>query len=153
MPIYLVQHGKSLPKEKDPKQSLSEEGIADTERIASVASGYHVHVTRIIHSGKTRAEQTAKIIASSLQPTEGVHEEQGLNPMDDVVPIAETLDGKDKHMFVGHMPFMSKLASFLITGSIESPVFRFQNSGILCLDYEKKSDSWSIKWALMPDIS
>ena len=153
MSIYLVQHGKSLPKEKDTEKGLSEEGIAETERIASVAGGYHIHVTRIIHSGKKRAKQTAEIFASTLQPIEGVHEGKGLGPMDDVVPIAEALDGKSNHMLVGHLPFMSRLASYLITGSIEHPVFKFQNSGILCLDESQESNSWIIRWSLMPDIS
>ncbi len=153
MSVYLVQHGKSLPKERDPKKSLSEEGIAQTERIASVAGGYHVHVTRISHSGKTRARQTAEIIATTLQPTEGIHEGQGLGPMDDVISIAEALDGKSNHMLVGHMPFMSKLASHLITGSTKRPVFKFQNSGILCLDNDPDRNSWIIRWSLMPDIS
>lgn len=153
MSVYLVQHGKNLPKEKDGAKGLSEEGIAETERIASVAGGYHIHVMRILHSGKTRAKQTADIIASTLQPTEGVHEQGGLGPMDDVVPVAQALDGKSNHMLVGHMPFMSKLASYLLTGSTERPVFKIQNSGILCLDNDTDGNVWIIKWSLMPDIS
>jgi phosphohistidine phosphatase len=153
MSVYLVQHGKSLPKDKDPEKGLSEEGIAGAERIASVAGGYHVHVTRIVHSGKKRARQTAEIMASSLQPIEGVHEGHGLGPMDDIVPIADSLDGKSNHMFVGHLPFMSRLASYLITGSTERPVFKFQNGGILCLDENPEINSWIIRWSLMPDIS
>jgi len=53
MSLYLVQHAKSLAKDKDPKKGLSQEGIAETERIAQVAKGYAVGVSRIIHSGKT----------------------------------------------------------------------------------------------------
>jgi len=30
MALYLVQHGKSLPKDKDPQKGLSEEGIIET---------------------------------------------------------------------------------------------------------------------------
>ncbi len=39
MALYLVQHGRSLPKEKDPEQGLSGEGIAEVERIAGVGAG------------------------------------------------------------------------------------------------------------------
>ena len=59
MALFLVQHGKSLSKDKDPKKGLSEKGIAETERIAKAAKGHGVHVLRITHSGKTRARQTA----------------------------------------------------------------------------------------------
>ena len=52
MSIYLVQHGKSLPKDVDPQQGLSQQGISDTTRIAGVAAGYSVHVGSIKHTGK-----------------------------------------------------------------------------------------------------
>lgn len=77
---FLVQHGKSLAKEQDPEQGLSEEGIADTERIAGVAKGYGIRPTCIAHSGKKRARQTAEIFAAALQPDKGVQERTGLNP-------------------------------------------------------------------------
>ena len=69
MSLYLVQHGRSLPKEVDPDQGLSKAGKSDTARIATVAQGYNIRVAAIRHSGKTRARQTAKIMASYLNPT------------------------------------------------------------------------------------
>jgi phosphohistidine phosphatase len=30
MALYLVQHGKSLPKDQDPDQGLSEDGTTET---------------------------------------------------------------------------------------------------------------------------
>jgi len=55
-------------------------------------------------------------------------------------------------MLVGHLPFMGRLTSYLITASVDTPVFKFQNSGILCLDKDPDIGSWVIKWALMPKI-
>ncbi|MBT4364970.1 MAG: hypothetical protein HOD17_10835 [Desulfobacteraceae bacterium] len=55
-------------------------------------------------------------------------------------------------MIVGHLPFLDRLTSFLITGSVDKSVFKFQNGGIVCLIKEPENDSWVIKWALMPDI-
>ena len=55
-------------------------------------------------------------------------------------------------MLVGHLPFMERLASFLIMGSIDKPVFKFQNSGIVCLDKDPEAQAWIIQWALMPKI-
>ena len=40
MALYLVQHGKSLPKDVDLDQGLSQEGFSEVERIADVAKGY-----------------------------------------------------------------------------------------------------------------
>lgn len=152
MALFLVQHGKSLPKDKDPNKGLSEAGIHETERIAQVAKGYGVHVSSIAHSGKTRARQTADIFASALKPEGGLKEISGLNPLDDVTAVADAIDSTEDRMLVGHLPFMERLTAYLITGSIERPVFKFQNSGVVCLDTDPATGSWVIKWALMPHI-
>lgn len=152
MALFLVQHGKSLPKEKDPNKGLSEGGIHETERIAQVAKRYGVHVSSIAHSGKTRARQTADIFASALRPDGDIQEISGLNPLDDVTAVSDSIDSTEDRMLVGHLPFMERLTAYLITGSIERPVFKFQNSGIVCLNKAPDTKSWVIKWALMPHI-
>ena len=92
MALYLVQHGQSLPKDVDPDQDLSEEGIAETERIAGVAKNYQIYVGQIWHSVKTRARKTAEIFSSALNPPEGIKEVQGLKPMEDVAPSLPPFD-------------------------------------------------------------
>ncbi|MFC1567370.1 phosphohistidine phosphatase SixA [Thermodesulfobacteriota bacterium] len=153
MALYLVQHGKSLPKDKDPQKGLSEEGIIETKRIAKIANGHGVSATGITHSGKTRARQTAEIFASALEPEGGLQEKSGLNPLDDVTVFAGDIDSAENRMFVGHLPFMERLTAHLITGSVEKPVFKFQNSGIVCLDMDPDTQSWVIKWTITPHIS
>ena len=66
--------------------------------------------------------------------------------------IAVHINSKENVMLVGHLPFMEKLTSYLITGDEDKPVFRFQNSGIVCLDQDETNGFWVIKWALMPNI-
>jgi phosphohistidine phosphatase len=152
MTIYLVQHGVSLSKDKDPEQSLTDAGVAEVERIASVAKGYGVPVAVIQHSVKKRARQTAEIMAAALTPAGGIVEAEGLKPMDDVVPVAQRLKASENLMLVGHLPFMERLTSFLTTGSLDNTVFRFQNGGIVALDHPPDRDRWAIRWALMPRI-
>ena len=152
MALYLVQHGQSLPKDVDPDQGLSEKGVAETERIAEVAKNYHINVGKILHSVKTRARKTADILASALNPTESVKEVEGLKPMDDVAAFAASLNPDTNTMLVGHLPFMERMTAYLVTGSIDKPVFKFQNSGIVCLDKDPETGSWVIVWTLMPKI-
>ncbi|UCF90355.1 MAG: phosphohistidine phosphatase SixA [Desulfobacterales bacterium] len=152
MALYLVQHGKSLPKDIDPDQGLSDEGLTQTERIAKVARDYGVKVSAIQHSSKTRARRTAAILAAALQPEGGTEAIDGIMPLDDVTALAGELDPQQNLMLVGHLPFMERLVSFLITGSVEKPVFKFQNSGIVCLDRDPDSQAWMIVWTLMPKI-
>ncbi len=152
MALFLVQHGKSLSKDIDPEQGLSEEGISEVEQIANTAKRNGIRVLRIEHSGKKRAQQTAEIFASALNPKDGIQERSGLKPMDDVTAIADRISSKDNLMLVGHLPFMERLTSYLITGSTDKPVFKFQNGGILCMDQDMDAHTWFIKWALMPYI-
>jgi phosphohistidine phosphatase len=152
MALYLVQHGKSLPKDQDPDQGLSEDGTTETDRIASLAQDYGVNVSQIRHSVKTRARQTAEILASALKPQNGIQEISGIKPMDDVAACAAKIDPEENVMLVGHLPFMERIASYLITGSIDQAVIKFQNSGIVCLDKDPETQSWVIKWTLMPNI-
>lgn len=153
MALYLVQHGKSLPKEVDPQQGLSQEGRADVERIAAVARNYGIRVAGIAHSGKLRAVQTAEIYASALGILNNITERSGLKPLDNVAVFGDTLNTGDDLMLVGHLPFMEKLISYLVTGDAENLVFKLQNGGILCLEKDDDSRSWYIKWTLMPEIS
>ena len=152
MALYLVQHGKSLPKDVDPQKGLSDQGRAEVMRIADAAKGYNIQIGSICHSGKTRARQTAEIFASALEPTQGIKEKSGLKPLDDVSTIAASINNADDIMLVGHLPFMERMCAYLITGQIDKPVFKFQNGGIVCMDIEAGTQSWIIKWALMPVI-
>jgi phosphohistidine phosphatase len=152
MALYLIQHGKSLPKDQDPDQGLSQEGTTETERIASLAQDYGVSVSQIRHSVKTRARQTAEILARALKPQNDIQEISGIKPMDDVAACAAKIDPDENVMLVGHLPFMERITSYLITGSIDQPLIKFQNSGIVCLDKDPETQAWVIKWTLMPNI-
>ncbi|MGD8264152.1 MAG: phosphohistidine phosphatase SixA [Desulfobacterales bacterium] len=153
MALYLVQHGISLSKDVDPDQSLSEKGITETKRMAEVAKNYGIKVSQIKHSVKTRAQRTAQVFATALKPEAGIEEVTGLKPMDDVAAFASNIDPQANTMLVGHLPFMERMASYLVTGSSGKPIIKFQNSGIVCLDKDSETGSWAIKWTLMPNIS
>jgi len=153
MVLYLVQHGKSLSKDVDSEKGLSQEGISEVQRIAEVAKGYHVKPTVICHSGKKRARQTAEIFFDALSPSEPLLQMDGIKPLDDVTVFAKKLEVDQKLMLVGHLPFMERLCSFLITGNIEPPVFKFQNGGIVCVERFSETDTWAIRWTLMPTIA
>lgn len=152
MALYLVQHGRSLLKEQDPEQGLSEQGGSEVERIARIAGEYGVKVSLVLHSGKKRALQTAEIFARALNPESGIRQVSGLNPLDDVTRFAGELWNHQNVMIVGHLPFMERLAAYLVMGSTETSVVKFQNGGVVCFDQEPGEWLWFIKWTLMPNI-
>ena len=152
MALYVVQHGKSLPMAQDPEKGLSAEGKMETERIAGVARGYQVRVSRILHSGKKRARETAEILSLRLSPADGSESVAGMNPMDDVRTFSDGLELEQHIMLVGHLPFLERLIGQVVCGNPDQIVFKLQNSGILCLDRVPEVKNTVIRWALMPSV-
>lgn len=155
MALYLVQHGKSLPKDMDPERGLSQLGMEETNRIAPVARGYGIGVRRVVHSGKKRARQTAEIYHEALGVETPLEQIDNIGPLDDVKSFRDTVTVEEGCMVVGHLPFMQRLLSILTVGDESVEFYRFQNSGIVCLDGEKDEDgrvNWFIKWTLNPCI-
>ena len=150
MAIYLVQHGKNLPKDMDPDKGLSEDGKKEVESVAATAKRWGLHVASIRHSGKKRALETAEMFESILGSRDGVQEMGGLGPTDDVTKVAAILDQHENTMFVGHLPFMEKLVAYLIRGSAETPVIKFKNGGIVCLEKDRVNGEWVIQWVIPP---
>ena len=147
--LYLVQHGQAESKEVDPDRSLTDQGQRETEIIADMAAKLALAVDEIRHSGKTRAEQTATIIAQALWLQNQVVAISGLGPMDDVKPVAKALTTEDRSvMLVGHLPFMARLAGYLIDGDEDATPVAFHNSGIVCLT--PASGGWTVAWQLIP---
>jgi phosphohistidine phosphatase len=153
MKLYLVQHGEAAPKAKDPDRSLTRQGRDDVARVAAFAQRAGVGVGQIRHSGKLRAKETAAILAEHLEPAQGVVALPGLAPKDDVRPVAELMGRETRDlMFVGHRPFMDRLAGLLVAGDRKQQVVRFQQGGIVCLERDPRSWRWSVCWAVIPDL-
>ena len=152
MAIFLVQHGKCLSKDEDPEKGLSKTGEEQTRLIAGVADNYKVPAAKIIHSGKKRARQTAAILKETLGVIPDIEQADGISPMDDVILFSQQIRPEDNLMVVGHLPFMERPVGYLTAGDKNKRVYKFQNSGIVCLDSEKEGD-WYIKWTLNPEVS
>lgn len=150
MALYLVQHGISLTKDQDPEKGLSPAGVKQSKLIAGVAQNYQVTVRRIVHSGLKRALQTAELFQAFLAPDMACEQIDGIRPMDDVIAFANTIDVSQHCLVVGHLPFMERLVSYLTTGNPDMLVYKFQNSGLVCLDAD--GDNWFIKWTLNPNV-
>ena len=152
MQVYLVQHAKAHSKEENPDRPLTPRGRQDTEQVAALAATLGLQVHEIRHSGKTRAEQTATILGEALEPDAGVVKALGLGPLDDVAPVAEALSQvAESIMLVGHLPFMERLAGYMLTGDAEQPVVKFHNAGLVCLTRDK--ERWQVTWIITPSIA
>ena len=152
MSIYLSQHGKSASKDVDPQRGLTRDGVTEVTRVARMLSERGLAVDVIWHSGKARASQTADIFAASLNPKEGVKSRGGIDPLDDVVALAGDLPKDRDEMYVGHLPFMERIVSYLITGNADSRVVVFQSGGVVRLDWDLEGERWVIGWTVFPNL-
>ena len=162
MNLYLVQHGKAFAKDADPDRSLTQEGRAEVEKIASFIEPLNLCVDCVWHSGKTRAVQTAEILARVLKADKGLVQRDGLGPNDNVGNLKNELDTLDRDvMIVGHLPFLSKLAAALITGDESAGVVAFKNAGVVCISrgLPRRGDGtagdpnlWQLAWLINPEL-
>ena len=144
--LYFVQHGLAVDKAENPDRPLSASGIEQTKLVAAQLSKQQVPISKIFHSGKLRASQTADIFAKRLGVST-VSDVDYLSPNCDISVITPLLD-TDAALYVGHLPHLDKLSSFLLTDDENKSIIHFQNSGVLCLGCSKQN--YQIEWYLVP---
>ena len=152
MKLYLVQHGEACAKDVDPERPLTDQGNADTDRLAVFLKQAGIQVERVIHSGKLRAAQTAEYLAKAIAP--GVEPESSgiINPNDDPGAFDWQSDSWDRDtLVVGHLPFMAKLVSHLVIEEENRPIIAWQPGSIVCLEREN-STHWQINWMIRPEL-
>ena len=150
MKVYLVQHGQSVSEDIDPARPLSEKGKKDVQKVAQFIKGIDLEISVNLQSGKTRATQTAEILNPKVTSSKGIMKKQGLAPNDPVDPWVEELNkSPDDVMIVGHLPFLSNLASRLLGKKEE--VISFQQGGIVCLE-KMEHLQWRIRWMVVPEL-
>lgn len=149
----LVRHGQAKSTEEDPSRPLSVTGRQQSERMSNWLAQLGLQVDEVWHSGKPRAQQTADILARrlGLAPAR-VRQVAGLSPADDVEPIAGILEADGKHvMVVGHLPFLNKLASRLLTGDADRAGLRFAEVGAVVL--ARNSGRWLLVALISPEMT
>lgn len=148
---YLVQHGEALPKDVDPDRPLSEQGRRDIERLGAWMAGAGLKVPWILHSGKTRARQSAQILAEALGIADKISTRGGLNPRDPPGPLAAELSSlADGSLIVGHQPHLGRLASVLLTGRDEPQWLALAPGTLVCLHGDQ--GQWSLRCMVRPEL-
>ncbi len=151
MRLYLVRHGEAKSAHEDPDRPLSHTGRRNVEKLAAFLKSLNLHVGAIWHSEKTRAVQTAQLLAAAVPAEKGSVQHPHLNPDDPVHPVKTKL--KNLHhdlMIVGHLPFLPTLAAELLLVPQNPDLFTFPPAAILAL--QKSEDSWTLLWMIIPDL-
>jgi phosphohistidine phosphatase len=54
-------------------------------------------------------------------------------------------------MLVGHLPFMGKLASWLLSGTEQADAVSFRPGSVACLERGAEG-SWTLAWMIRPEL-
>jgi phosphohistidine phosphatase len=152
MRLYLLQHGEAVAKDVDPDRPLSAKGRQDMEALAERLAAAGLKVSRLAHSGKTRARQSAETVAAAIMPAGAPEVLQGLAPKDPVAPLLADLGTwEGDTMLVGHQPFMGRLVGALLDCAPEQGPVAFQPGTLVGL--ERQDDgAWRLIAVLRPDL-
>ena len=152
MHIYFVRHAEPVSKEEDPSLPLSDKGINGIRKVASFASEMGVTANQIIHSGKTRALQTAQILGDHLEIENGIIKAEGLAPMDDPTKWLNIVSDTSKEVIlVGHLPHLLRLISLIICGYAEEEILDFETGCMVCMTKPAEGNGL-LDWIIKPGM-
>jgi phosphohistidine phosphatase len=151
MRLYLTQHGRAMTKTEHPERPLSEQGRQDMERLAEFLRKAGLGVTRVVHSGKLRARQSAEVLAAAIAPAIEPETSGLLNPNDNPKAFDWQSGSWDRDILVvGHLPFLAKLVAHLVADNEDLPLVAFQPGTLVCL--ERDDGHWQIAWMVRPEL-
>jgi len=156
MDVYLVRHGHAVDATADPARPLSRQGQDEVQAVAAHLAGLEraaiPHpIAEILHSGKTRAEQTAQILGHALAGHASVDVSSELAPNEDPRIVAERLnDARDEDraiILVGHLPHLERLIGLLLCGDSHVTPARLTTAAVAALSWHER-DGWALDWLL-----
>ncbi len=153
MLLYLIRHAHALDGGSDAARPLSKRGRAQVRALAGVVRRQeNFQPAALWHSPLVRARQTAGLLARRAKLPVPLHRVSGLTPDDDPRVIARRLNRLRRDVaIVGHEPHLSALASLLVTGEAEPPVFVLKKCAALAL--ERYGTRWVVRWLVSPESS
>ncbi len=152
MRLYIVQHGDSVPKDVDPDRPLSDRGRADIQRLTEWLSSHNVQIEQILHSGKTRAKETAELLRPLLKSPSHFYEGQGLAPNDSPEAFLHQLtDPKKDTLVASHMPFVARTVSQALTGAPDRQLVEFVPGSVAGIEHSEGA-SWRLFMFARPEL-
>jgi phosphohistidine phosphatase len=155
MEIYLMQHGRALPKEKDPDEGLSPDGEERIHASGKALKKMGVNFDAILASTKKRSKQTAAIISEEVgfSPDKIIETDKvkAMTPPEETVQALAGLSGCTRVLVAGHLPSLAEVASFLLTDGSKATV-EFERGGCCRIDVEElPTRSGRLRWYLTPE--
>ena len=157
MDVYLVRH--AIAHDRDPEQfpddsvrPLTEEGV---EKFRSAARGLGRLVPTVdvvLASPHTRAWDTAVLLNEEVgwpepEPCQVIEAEREAF---EALTVLDEHDHRESVALVGHEPYLSRLASLLITGDGDTLKMDLKKGGVIALEVEK--GACLLRWSVTPKM-
>jgi phosphohistidine phosphatase len=140
MNIILMRHAEAIDEQIDPNRPLTENGRTDARSSAKFASeAVKSNSIEIFHSPKTRAKETALIIANKIKDSSLTESEDLLPSSSYKVWLDKISNLKSDIVIVSHLPFIGKLCYGLTE---EEDQCQFKTASIKILS--KKKNKWEV---------
>ena len=157
MEIYLMQHGPNRPPEQDPQEGLSPQGEKVVTGTAVALARLGLRPGLMITSPKTRARQTAGIVARALNyDVDQImvsDQVKALSEPGDTLQFLAAQQERAPLMVVGHLPNLAKVAGGLLSSSGNS-IVAFERGGVCAIQVEElPRDQGQLLWYLPPAVT
>lgn len=106
----LMRHGLYVPKDMHQEEPLSEQGQKEVQKMSSFFTQESLTFDQVFCSGKTRARQTASIIAKNTP----IEESPDIYPTSDPENAMQLLQRPfSSILIVSHLPFLERFSELL----------------------------------------
>ena len=152
MELFLIRHAHAVDAKEDAARPLSDRGRKQARQLAKfLGAGGAFRPAAFWHSSLARSQETARLLARGLRRKVPLVEMSGREPDDAPAAILRQLrGGNDPLAIVGHEPHLSGLASLLVGGRADAPVFVLRKCAVIAL--EGAGARWQVRWHLSPEL-
>ena len=150
MKLYLMRHGEALSPQKDPECGLSDKGKLNVELVAKHLQKQGVLFSKIFHSKKKRARETAEIMGGIISPHAQLTLHDKITPNDDPHNIFSEINSwEEDTLIASHLPFVPNLMTLLTEKDAYMTAITFETATVICLEKEN-SYKWKLLWSTAP---
>lgn len=153
MLLYLIRHAEAadiVPDEARPLTAHGRHQVAAIAKFLQCSKAFQP--AAVWHSPLVRARETAQLLLRELSLTTPLREVPNITPEDDPHEIVPALTHHLPPLaIVGHEPYLSALASLLVSGATYPVVFAMKKGTVLALE-RGPSNRWIVRWHVEPDL-
>lgn len=148
-----MRHGTAAGPDVDPEQGLSGLGRDEISRLAERLASRGVQFSRVFHSNKTRAKQTAELMILGVSPSADISMHEGLSPNDDPKFVMDEMGNwPSDTLAVSHLPLVPGLLAIIPGIGSASVRINFVPGTIVCIEKTPAEAelAWKLAWVESP---